>query len=192
MSASHRAVTKVNARVASKVLTQGPSPQLWGEGSMERRRLTDAADHSGGVIAAARWQGRAKQLEKPSSPRREIGGAGKPYNRRPREIGGRREGGGGTRSTPPVQGLPGSATGGGAESQSSMIGHINFEMKQTGKPSAGNPHAGFDAAGIGNQFTVWLVRHSQRKRGAMDRPDLRGDWRQSSTLLKGEIRNGLA
>jgi len=49
MSASHRAVTKVNARVASKVLTQGPSPQLWGEGSMERRRLTDAADHSGGV-----------------------------------------------------------------------------------------------------------------------------------------------
>jgi hypothetical protein len=51
--------------------------------------LTEAASHSGGVIAAARWQGRAKQLEKPSSPRREIGGAGKPYNRRPREIGGR-------------------------------------------------------------------------------------------------------
>ena len=25
----------------------------------------------------------------------------------------------------------------------------------------------------GNQFTVWLVRHSQRKRGATDRPDLR-------------------
>jgi len=99
MSASHRAVTKVNAQVASKVLTQGPSPQLWGEGSMERRRLTDAADHSGGVIAAARWQGRAKQLEKPSSPRREIGGAGKPYNRKTREVGGRREGGGGTRSS---------------------------------------------------------------------------------------------
>ena len=51
--------------------------------------LTEAASHPGGVIAAARWQGRAKQLEKPSSPRREIGGAGKPYNRRPREIGGR-------------------------------------------------------------------------------------------------------
>ena len=27
--------------------------------------------------------------------------------------------------------------------------------------------------GAGNQLTVWLVRHSQRKRGATDRPDLR-------------------
>jgi hypothetical protein len=73
-----------------------------------------------------------------------------------------------------------------------MIGHINFEMKQAGKPSAKNPHAGFDVAGAGDRLTVRLVRHSQRKRGAMDRPDLRGDWRQSSTPLKGEIRNGLA
>src|SRR5215470_11698881 len=90
-----------------------------------------------------------------------------------------------------VQGLPGSATGGGAESQSSMIGHINFEMKQPGKPSAGNPHAGFDVAGAENRLTVWLVRHSQRKRGAMDRPDLRGDWRQSSTLLmSGDGKRG--
>ena len=64
-----------------------------------------------------------------------------------------------------------------------MIGPINFEMKQAGKPSAGNPHAGFDVAGAGDRLTVRLVRHSQRKRGAMDRPDLRGDWRQSSTLL---------
>ena len=32
--------------------------------------------HSGGVTATARWQGCAKQLEKPSSPRREIGGEG--------------------------------------------------------------------------------------------------------------------
>jgi hypothetical protein len=42
--------------------------------------------------------------------------------------------------------------------------------KQAGKPTAGNPHGGFDAAGIGNGLTVWLVRHSQRKRGATDRP----------------------
>ena len=42
--------------------------------------LTEAAIHSGGVEATARWQERAKQLEKPSSSRREIGGAGKPYN----------------------------------------------------------------------------------------------------------------
>jgi hypothetical protein len=34
MMASHWAVTKVNAEVASKVLFQGPSPQPEGEGSM--------------------------------------------------------------------------------------------------------------------------------------------------------------
>jgi hypothetical protein len=32
-----------------------------GEGSMDRRKLTDVAVHSGGVKATARWQGRAKQ-----------------------------------------------------------------------------------------------------------------------------------
>jgi hypothetical protein len=53
--ASHRAVTKVNAEVASKVLSQGPSPQLEGEGSMDRRKLTVAASHPGGVRATARW-----------------------------------------------------------------------------------------------------------------------------------------
>ena len=42
---------------------------------MDRRNLTDAAGHSGGVVATARWQGYAEQLEKPSLPRREIGGA---------------------------------------------------------------------------------------------------------------------
>jgi hypothetical protein len=41
---------------------------------MDRRRLTEAAKHSGGVTATARWQGCAEQLEKPSSPRGEIGG----------------------------------------------------------------------------------------------------------------------
>ena len=87
------------------------------------------------------------------------------------------------RRTRPVQGLPGSATGGDAESQSSMIGHINLGAKQAGKPSAGNPHAGFDVAGTGNQPTVPLERHSQRKRGATDRLNLRGNRRQSSTLL---------
>jgi hypothetical protein len=43
---------------------------------MARRKLTEAARHSGGAAAAARWQGCAKQLEKSSSPRREIGGEG--------------------------------------------------------------------------------------------------------------------
>jgi hypothetical protein len=59
------------------------------------------------------------------------------------------------------------------ESRSSTIGHITLGTKQTGAPSAGNPHAGCDAAGAGNGFTVWLLRHSQRKRGVTARPDLR-------------------
>jgi hypothetical protein len=41
---------------------------------MGDRNLTDAVVHSGGVIGAARWQGRVAQLEKPSSSHREIGG----------------------------------------------------------------------------------------------------------------------
>src|ERR1700677_4022655 len=59
------------------------------------------------------------------------------------------------------------------ESRPSTIGHITLGTKQTGAPSAGNPHAGCDVAGAGNGFTVWLLRHSQRKRGATARPDLR-------------------
>ena len=61
----------------------------------------------------------------------------------------------------------------GCESRPSTIGHITLGTKQTGAPSAGNPHAGCDVAGAGNGFTVWLLRHSQRKRGATARPDLR-------------------
>ncbi len=51
--------------------------------------------------------------------------------------------------------------------------HINLEVKLTGKRSAGNPHAAFERAGIGNGFTERLVRHSQRKRGVTDRSILR-------------------
>src|ERR1035437_4303951 len=58
-------------------------------------------------------------------------------------------------------------------SRPSKIGPINLGTKQAGAPSAGNPHAGCDVAGAGNGFTVWLMRHSQRKRGAMARLDLR-------------------
>jgi hypothetical protein len=60
-----------------------------------------------------------------------------------------------------------------AESCGSAIGHITLGAKTTGERSAGDPHAPFDVAGAGDQFTVRLVRHSQRKRGATDRPDLR-------------------
>jgi hypothetical protein len=60
-----------------------------------------------------------------------------------------------------------------SESGASTIGHITLDKKQTGAPSAGNLHAGCDVAGAGNGFTVWLMRHSQRKRGETARLDLR-------------------
>ena len=60
-----------------------------------------------------------------------------------------------------------------AESRSARMSHITPDQKHTGKPSAGNPHAGFDEAGAGNQLTVWILRHSQRKRGATARLNLR-------------------
>jgi hypothetical protein len=59
------------------------------------------------------------------------------------------------------------------ESRSSTIGPINLDRKQAGKPSARNGHARFDAAGAENQLTIRLVRHSQGKRGATDRSNLR-------------------
>ena len=69
------------------------------------------------------------------------------------------------RLPPESAGLPQSGT--------STTRDINLGEKQTGKPIAGNRHDGFEEAGAGNQLTVELVRHSQRKRGATDRPDLR-------------------
>jgi hypothetical protein len=60
-----------------------------------------------------------------------------------------------------------------AEKPGSRVGHITLDRKRAGKPIAGNRHDGFDVAGAGNQLTVWLVRHSQRKRGATDRLNLR-------------------
>ena len=62
---------------------QRPSPLPEGEGSMDRRTLTEAASHSGGARATARGQGRVKQLEKPVSSPRESEGAGNLYNRHP-------------------------------------------------------------------------------------------------------------
>jgi hypothetical protein len=59
---------------------------------------------------------------------------------------------------------------------------INFVVKRAGEPSAGNRHARFEVAGAGNRFTVRLVRHSQRKRGAQQIGQTFGTPRQSSTL----------
>ena len=50
------------------------SPPSPGEGSTGKRKLTEALVCSGGVVGVARWQEHAKQLEKPSSSHREIGG----------------------------------------------------------------------------------------------------------------------
>src|SRR5215472_18902149 len=77
------------------------------------------------------------------------------------------------RSTRFVQSLPGPVGHARADSRSCTIGLINLAAKQTGAPSAGNSHAGCEVAGAGNGLTVGLVRHSQRKRGATDRSDLR-------------------
>src|SRR5215472_13616175 len=60
-------------------------------------------------------------------------------------------------------------------SRSRLKGHITLIANCAGARSAGNPLATCDVAGAGNRFTVRLVRHSQRKRGATDRPDLRNN-----------------
>ena len=60
-----------------------------------------------------------------------------------------------------------------AESAANGIGRISFGAKRAGKRSAGKPPAPFDVAGVGDGFTAGLLRHSQRKRGATDRPGLR-------------------
>jgi hypothetical protein len=60
-------------------------------------------------------------------------------------------------------------------SRSGLIGLITLDVNCAGARSAGNPLATCDVAGAGNQLTVRIVRHSQRKRGAMDRPDLRSN-----------------
>ncbi len=46
-------------------------------------------------------------------------------------------------------------------------------MNGVGKPYEGKPHVRFDVAGDGDQAMVGILRHSQRKRGATDRPDLK-------------------
>ena len=66
---------QMNGDVASKFCPRRPSPQKSGEGSRAHRRLAEAVGTSGGVKPTAWWQGHAEQLEKPSSPRREIGGS---------------------------------------------------------------------------------------------------------------------
>ena len=44
-------------------------------------------------------------------------------------------------------------------------GFESHKKKVVGKPYEGKPHVRFEVAGDGDQDTVGLVRHSQRKRG---------------------------
>ncbi len=49
------------------------SPPSWDESIMgQRGEMAEALEHSDGVIATARRQGHAKQLEKPSLPQAEM------------------------------------------------------------------------------------------------------------------------
>ena len=94
--ASLQAVAHASAQVAP----HGSSPggracNRAGEGRRGRRRLAEAADHSGGVGATAGRQGPAKPLEKPAASRRDSGGSqggGRtgPPGQQPKTRGGRR------------------------------------------------------------------------------------------------------
>jgi hypothetical protein len=71
----------------------------WGEDNMEHRRLDDEVNHSGGVNATARLQGRAGNWRSPPRPVEKSAEPGRSYNRRTREVDRRREGGGWARSS---------------------------------------------------------------------------------------------
>ena len=76
MLARDQAVAHAHAEVAPQVRSPGGrAGNREGEGSMARRTLPDAAEHSGGVGATAWGQGHAEQLEKPSASQRESAGA---------------------------------------------------------------------------------------------------------------------
>lgn len=104
--------------------TQRPSLYALGEGSMSRRTLTEAADHSGGAKATARRQGHVKQLEKPVSSHRESGGARSRITGINREIGGRRAGVGWANSSDEAEQRP--------WSEGALLVYISFDSKEAG------------------------------------------------------------
>ena len=99
--ASHRAVTKVNAVVASKnCLHPRPSPRSLGEGSMARRQPGRRDETLG--RGGKRQHGdkdTSSNWRSPPSPEEKSAEKGRPYNRRPREIGPRLKGDGWVRSS---------------------------------------------------------------------------------------------
>jgi hypothetical protein len=77
------------------------------------------------------------------------------------------------KAEPSEPGGVGGGRGPTAESAAALVGRISLGVKRAGERSAGNPPAPFEVAGVGDGFTAGLMRHSQRKRGATDRPGLR-------------------
>jgi hypothetical protein len=74
-----------------------------------------------------------------------------------------------------------------AESCPSTIGPITIEMKQTGKRSAGNPHAG----GNWKRGMVEILWHSQTKERANGEHGLRPKRRASARPYLGGARGGI-
>lgn len=64
-----------------------------------------------------------------------------------------------------VQRLPSEAAT-AAESSSGFIGRLTFDAKTTGERSAGDPHAPFDAAGIGNQIHGPAIEELPKETGS--------------------------
>src|ERR1019366_4108689 len=62
---------------------------------------------------------------------------------------------------------------GGSESAPSAIGLITFGTKQTGKRSAGKPHAAFDVAGVGNVTMVAGLRSIAKAMELPPEPNVR-------------------
>ena len=90
-----------------------------------------------------------------------------------------------------VHRLPSSISRRFAERRPGSIGHITLRGKCAGARSAGKPHAACDVAGAGNGLTVWLVRHSHRKRGETDRPRLRSTAPALDPTPKYGVRRGV-
>src|ERR1019366_6249043 len=65
------------------------------------------------------------------------------------------------------------SSSGGSESAPSGIGLITFGTKQTGKRSAGKPHAAFDVAGAGNVTMVAGVRSIAKAMELPPEPNVR-------------------
>src|SRR5215471_1216587 len=76
-------------------------------------------------------------------------------------------------------------TQGRSESRSHSLGLIKLDKKQTGAPSAGNLHAGCDAAGTGNGSTATPKRARRGKSSDTSQGEAYGAPRQSSTLAPG-------